>query len=143
MSSNLEEKFQSIPLEWNHALSDGTLEQLQQLNDQTPYALLGLSIHHTKEWSYLIATASSKETLDFEDHLILEAAWAVFQGNGTNHYLQELERKVIMNWLPYSGYVCAVLPEHVEVKKLITKPFVKGYLKKQQTAYIADLTKAL
>lgn len=111
LSSNLEENFQSIPLEWNHALSDGTLKQLQQLNDQTPYALLGLSIHHTKEWSYLIATASSKETLDFEDHLIPEATWAVFQGSGTNHSLQDLERNVIMNWLPYSGYACADLPD--------------------------------
>lgn len=33
--------------------------------------------------------------------------------------------------------------EHVEVKKMIMKPFVKGYLKKQQKQYIEDLKKTL
>ena len=33
--------------------------------------------------------------------------------------------------------------EDVTSKKLIMRPFVKGYLKKQQQAYIADLKKAL
>lgn len=33
--------------------------------------------------------------------------------------------------------------EDVTAKKLIMRPFVKGYLKKQQQTYIADLKKAL
>ena len=33
--------------------------------------------------------------------------------------------------------------EDVVAKKLLMKPFVKGYLKKQQALYVADLKKAL
>lgn len=33
--------------------------------------------------------------------------------------------------------------EDVTAKKLIMKPFVKGFLKKQQTLYVSDLRKAL
>lgn len=33
--------------------------------------------------------------------------------------------------------------EEVTAKKLLLKPFVKGYLKKQQERYITDLKKAL
>lgn len=33
--------------------------------------------------------------------------------------------------------------EDVTAKKLIMKPFVKGYLKKQQAQYVSDLRKAL
>lgn len=33
--------------------------------------------------------------------------------------------------------------EEVTVKKVIMKPFVKGYLKKQQELYVSDLRKAL
>ncbi len=33
--------------------------------------------------------------------------------------------------------------EDVTAKKVIMKPFVKGYLKKQQATYLADLKKAL
>jgi len=33
--------------------------------------------------------------------------------------------------------------EDIVAKKLLMKPFVKGYLKKQQSLYVADLEKAL
>lgn len=42
-----------------------------------------------------------------------------------------------------NGVTSIDFTEDVEAKKLIMKPFVKGYLKKQQAAYIADLRKAL
>lgn len=44
----------------------------------------------------------------------------------------------------YENGVTAIdFTEDVEAKKLVMKPFVKEYLKKQQAAYIADLKKAL
>ena len=33
--------------------------------------------------------------------------------------------------------------EQVEAKKLLMKPFVKSYLRKQQTQFVADIRKAL
>lgn len=42
-----------------------------------------------------------------------------------------------------NGVTTIDFTENVEAKKLIMKPFVKGYLKKQQMAYIEDLRKAL
>lgn len=42
-----------------------------------------------------------------------------------------------------NGVTSIDFTEEVETKKLVMKPFVKGYLKKQQAAYIADLKKAL
>lgn len=42
-----------------------------------------------------------------------------------------------------AGVTTVDFTENVEAKKLIMKPFVKVYLKKQQSAYIADLRKAL
>lgn len=42
-----------------------------------------------------------------------------------------------------NGVTTIDFTENVEAKKLIMKPFVKGYLKKQQTAYIEDLRKVL
>lgn len=42
-----------------------------------------------------------------------------------------------------NGVTSIDFTEDVEAKKLIMKPFVKGYLKKQQATYIADLRKAL
>lgn len=42
-----------------------------------------------------------------------------------------------------NGVTSIDFTEEVEAKKLVMKPFVKGYLKKQQAVYIADLKKAL
>lgn len=42
-----------------------------------------------------------------------------------------------------NGVVTVDFTENVEAKKLIMKPFVKLYLKKQQSLYIKDLKKAL
>lgn len=36
-----------------------------------------------------------------------------------------------------------ILTEDVTAKKIVMRPFVKGYLKKQQATYIADLKKRL
>ena len=43
----------------------------------------------------------------------------------------------------HGGATTVVLTEEVAAKKIWLKPFVKGYLKKQQSLYIADLEKAL
>lgn len=42
-----------------------------------------------------------------------------------------------------NGQTTLDFTEAVEAKKLIMKPFVKGYLRKQQAAYVADLKKIL
>lgn len=42
-----------------------------------------------------------------------------------------------------SGGCLIDFTETVNPKKIILKPFIKGYLKKQQTAYLTDLKKAL
>lgn len=42
-----------------------------------------------------------------------------------------------------NGWTEVDFTEEVEVKKLFMKPFVRGYLKKQQEKYIADLMKAI
>ncbi len=42
-----------------------------------------------------------------------------------------------------NGVTSVDFTEEVEAKKLVMKPFVKGYLKKQQATYIEDLRKVL
>lgn len=44
---------------------------------------------------------------------------------------------------PRDGQTEIEFTEEVQAKKLFLKPFVKGYLKKQQERYVSDLKKAL
>lgn len=107
----LEHNFKVIPNEWNKAVENGYLMKLIQMNDLEPKGLLGISDHHSAEWRYYIAAASTHCHNEFEECVIPESMWAVFTGRGTNVSLQDLERQVIMEWLPTSGYQCADAPD--------------------------------
>lgn len=111
LNRDLLENFVKIPKQWNRALANGTLQQLNNLNNQTPHGLLGVSIHHLDDWRYFIAVASNDHNNQFDDYLIDKATWAIFAGRGSNKSLQDLERRVIMEWLPTSGYEYAQIPD--------------------------------
>lgn len=103
--------FKHIPTKWDRAQACGMLNQLKVLNNQEPYAMLGISIHHNDDWRYMIGTSSTHKHCQFENYLIPQATWAVFSGHGTNKDLQELERRIIVEWLPTSGYQYAQIPD--------------------------------
>ena len=111
LSKVLEENFARIPHEWDTALENGTLTQLYGIMNDKPEGLLGVSVHNEKEWKYFIAVSSTEDSDNFEQYHIPVATWAVFSGRGTNVSLQELERRVITEWLPTSGYEYAEIPD--------------------------------
>ncbi len=111
LSKILEENFRVIPDEWDAAVKDGTLVKLHSLMNQQPQGLLGVSIHNEREWKYLIAVSSTENSDLFEKYEIPAATWAIFSGKGTNKSLQNLERRVITEWLPTSGYDYADIPD--------------------------------
>lgn len=111
LSKVLEENFAAIPHEWDTALENGTLSNLYGLMNGKPEGLLGVSVHNEKEWKYFIAVSSTKKSDGFEMYDIPAAVWAVFSGRGSNVSLQDLERRVITEWLPASGYEYAEIPD--------------------------------
>lgn len=111
LSKVLEENFARIPYEWDTALENGTLSKLYELMNDKPEGLLGVSVHNEKEWKYFIAVSSAENSDSFEQYDIPVATWAIFSGRGTNVSLQDLERRVITEWLPTSGYEYAEIPD--------------------------------
>ncbi len=111
LSKVLEENFARIPHEWDTALENGTLSELYGLMNNKPEGLLGVNVHNEKEWKYFIAVSSTEHSDGFEQYDIPVATWAVFSGRGTNVSLQDLERRVITEWLPTSGYEYAEIPD--------------------------------
>lgn len=111
LSKILLENFNNIPCKWDNALNNGTLTQLTNLNNQSPQGLLGVCIHYQDDWRYFIAVSSNSSNEQFENYTISEATWAIFSGHGTNKNLQELQQRVITEWLPTSGYEYANIPD--------------------------------
>ncbi len=115
LNKDIEKNFSVIPSKWQEASSDGTLQRLVQMMDQPPMGVLGVSLcNDTQSWRYYIAVATSQEKSGFKEYVVPAATWAVFPGEGTNQSIQELERRIVTEWLPTSGYEYANAPD-VEV----------------------------
>ncbi len=108
----IEENFAIVPSMWGKAENDGTLQKLAGMMDASPKGILGVSVcDEAENWKYFIAAASTKEKADLEEYLVPASTWAVFPGSGTNQSVQELERRIVTEWLPTSGYEYANAPD--------------------------------
>ena len=112
LDQEIEKNFAAVPQLWEKAVSGGVLERLAALMDGSPMGLLGVSAcQDSGEWKYFIAVSTTKEAGQFEEYTVPASVWAVFPGQGTNQSVQELERRIITEWFPASGYEYANAPD--------------------------------
>lgn len=112
LEKEIEKNFAVIPSKWQEVSVNGTLQRLIQMMDSEPMGVLGVSTCNGEEaWRYYIAVSSSKEGEGLEEYIVPAATWAIFPGEGTNESIQELERRIVTEWLPTSGYEYADAPD--------------------------------
>ena len=106
LDKEIENNFIAVPQMWQNAAMNGTFEKITPLMNNQPMGVLGVSVCNNKEeWQYFIAVSSSIDTDNSLDEYIIPACtWAIFSGIGTGISIQELERRIITEWLPTSGY---------------------------------------
>ena len=101
-----------VPKMWQEASVNGTVQKLAAMMDTPPMGLLGVSACNDEEqWKYFIAVSSTKTSGEFEEYTVPASTWAIFPGTGTNQSIQELEQRIITEWLPTSGYEYANAPD--------------------------------
>lgn len=112
LEKEIEKNFTVIPSKWQEISANGTLQRLAGMMDQEPMGVLGVSTCNEEEpWRYYIAVSTSLKAEDFETYLVPAATWAIFPGEGTNQSIQELERRIVTEWLPTSGYEYGNAPD--------------------------------
>ena len=112
LDREIENNFMVLPTMWQEASVNGTIQKLAGMMDAQPMGLLGVSVCNDEEqWKYFIAVSSTKASDGFEEYSVPASTWAIFSGTGTNQSIQELERRIITEWLPASGYEYANAPD--------------------------------
>jgi AraC family transcriptional regulator len=114
LDKELEKNFAVVPQMWQKAAMNGTVEKLVTMMNSEPMGILGVSACNTQEqWRYYIAVSSnSTVSEDFEEYIVPAATWAIFYGGGTMpHSIQELEKRIVLEWLPTSGYEYGNAPD--------------------------------
>lgn len=112
LDKEIEKNFAVVPKMWQDAVEKGTIQKLAAIMNAPPMGLLGVSLCSDEEqWKYFIAVSSTKESDGFEEYTVPASAWAIFSGTGTNQSIQELEQRIVTEWLPTSGYEYANAPD--------------------------------
>ena len=114
LEKDIEKNFQVIPLKWQEIAANGTLQRLIGMMNASPMGVLGVSVCSEEPWRYYIAVSTSMDGGNLEEYIVPAATWAIFPGAGTNDSIQELERRIVTEWLPTSGYEYGNAPD-VEV----------------------------
>ncbi|MGO0883429.1 AraC family transcriptional regulator [Clostridioides difficile] len=116
MNMIVDECFDKVPKLWNKSIQSGMIEKLLKLINHEPYGLLGVSVcTNGKDLDYYIAAPTDIHTLENTyEYFIPSGIWAVFEcispmPNATA--IQELQKRIITEWLPSSGYEYANLPD--------------------------------
>ena len=106
LSREIERNFSEVPQMWQEAVMDGSLSGIISLMDAQPQGVLGVSVcGDGEEWRYYIAVSSTAASAgSLEEYTVPGRTWAIFPGSGTGRSIQELERRIVTEWLPTSGY---------------------------------------
>lgn len=113
MSNVVEENFRDVPLLWQRVSTDGTLQKLAARMSAEPKGVLGVcGCGEKDQWRYYIAVASNEPAGEFEACIVPACTWAIFPGSGVcPQAIQELEQRIVTQWLPASGFEYADGPD--------------------------------
>lgn len=113
LEKEIEKNFEIVPKMWGTAAMNGTLSRLSAMIDGMPMGLLGVSsCNESDNWKYYIAVASSRPIEDdLEEYIVPSSMWAIFYGEGNAQSIQVLEKRIVTEWLPTSGYEYGNAPD--------------------------------
>ena len=114
ITGNMEENLRIIPEFWKTALQGNKFPEICRLPGGEPEGILGTSVYkNPKEIYYYIGTATnSPAPAGMYEYEIPAAAWVIFENNGRfKEDVQSVFKRFYMEWLPFSGYRYAGLPD--------------------------------
>lgn len=129
LAKDMEENYRIIPEFWKSVLKNNLFSKICSLANQYPKGVSGVSVcENHRNIFYYIAVATNKpvppDMFEFE---IPAATWAVFENIGYfKENVQNIFKKFYTEWLPFSGYEYAGLPD-IEVYPICKETPVSGH----------------
>lgn len=129
LKEDIEYNFKTVPEFWSKTLKSDPFIDICNLNNTDPKGILGVSIYENpNEIYYYISSATNKDIpTNMYEYIIPESTWVVFESNGNfKESIQGIFKKFITEWLPFSNYEYANLPD-IEVYPITNPNEPKGY----------------
>ena len=114
LTCDMEENLRIVPDFWETTLQGKQFSEICKLSNQEPNGILGISVYESpKEIYYYIGVATNAPApADMYGYEIPAATWVIFENDGRfKEDVQSVFRRFYMEWLPFSGYKYAELPD--------------------------------
>lgn len=129
LSNDMELNLESIPKFWDEMLLTEEFKTICNLSNGSPKGILGISVYRNdQDIFYCIASSTNevapKGMIEYE---IPASTWVIFENDGyLKENVQSIFRRFYTEWLPFSGYDYAGLPD-IEVYSICDKKPVTGH----------------
>ena len=111
---DFEDSFRRVPEFWGEAAASGTIPRLCLLMDAAPKGILGVStcMPDAANYYYIAVARTRPAPEGMHEYVVPACTWAVFPGRGSMPAaMQELQKRVVSEWLPGSGYEWGQAPD--------------------------------
>ena len=129
LTSDMEENLRIVPEFWKASLQGKQFLEICSLSNGEPRGILGISVYkNPREIYYYIGVAvNSPAPAGMYGFEIPAATWVIFDNNGRfKEDVQSVFKRFYMEWLPFSGYKYAELPD-IEVYPICSGQPVHGH----------------
>lgn len=129
MVCDMKENLRIVPDFWESTLQGDQFSEICRLSDREPNGILGISVYENPEeiYYYIGAATNAARPSGMHEYEIPAATWVVFENDG--HFKEDVQsvfRRFYMEWLPFSGYKYAELPD-IEVYPICDGHPVHGH----------------
>ncbi len=131
LTYDMEKNLRIVPDFWKTTLQGNQFSEICKLSNQEPNGILGISVYESpKEIYYYIGVATNTSApADMYEYEIPAATWVIFENDGRfKEDVQSVFRRFYMEWLPFSGYKYAELPD-IEVYPICDSQPAHGHSK--------------
>ncbi|MGL6200497.1 MAG: AraC family transcriptional regulator [Lachnospiraceae bacterium] len=115
LTEDMNENIRIAPAFWNEVLQDRSrFQKICELSNVPPLGVLGITVYQDcNEIYYYIAAATDSPVPDeMFEYEIPAATWVVFESDGRfKESVQSIFKRFLTEWLPFSGYAYAELPD--------------------------------
>lgn len=114
LTLDMEENKKLVPPFWSKAVKSSQFPEICNLSNQSPKGVLGVTAcQSSDEIYYYIAAATDKPTPEeMFEYEIPAATWVIFESDGRfKESIQSIFKRFLTEWLPFSGYTYAELPD--------------------------------
>lgn len=129
LTSDMEDNLRIVPEFWKALLQGEQFLEICRLSNGEPRGILGISVYRNqKEIYYHIGVAAnSPAPAGMYECEIPAATWVIFENDGRfKEDVQSVFKRFYMEWLPFSGYKYAELPD-IEVYSICSGQPVNGH----------------